>query len=214
MTTRLLLIRHGETDANAEGRTQGRRDVPLNGLGRRQAEVLVGALQPYEPRAVYSSPASRARETVVPLASALGLDVRVDKRLAELDQGVLDGLSREELRRDHADFLRRWREEDPAHLRMPDGESMADAQTRMVAALVDVAAAHPDVAVVVVSHNLALRALLCYALGVPLAAFRRFRHELASLAVVDVTAEGGFSVVTLNERCHLPGSDAGQYVGQ
>ncbi len=210
MTTRLLLVRHGETDANAEGRTQGRREVPLNALGRRQAEALVGALQPYEPRAMYSSPASRARDTAAPLASALGLDVQVDDRLAELDQGELDGLTREELRRDHASFLRRWREEDPADVRMPNGESMADAQARMVAALVDVAAAHPDATVVVVSHNLATRALLCHALGVPLVAFRRFRHDLASLAVVDVTADGRFNVVTLNERCHLPGDDAGQ----
>lgn len=208
MTTRLLLVRHGETDANAEGRTQGRRDVPLNVLGRRQAEALAGTLQRYEPCALYSSPASRARDTAAPLASALGFEVQVDERLAELDQGVLDGLNREELRRDHADFLRRWREEDPAVVRMPDGESMADAQTRMVAALVDVAAVHPDATVVVVSHNLALRAALCHALGVPLSAFRRFRHDLASLAVVDVTADGSFSVVTLNERCHPPDSDA------
>lgn len=210
MTTRLLLVRHGETDANAEGRTQGRRDVPLNALGRRQANALVEALQRYEPRAVYSSPASRARDTGAPLASALALEVRIDDRLAELDQGVLDGLTREELRRDHAVFLRRWREEDPADVRMPDGESMADAQARMVAALVDVAAAHPDATVVLFSHNLATRALLCHALGVPLIAFRRFRHDLASLAVVDVTADGRFTVVTLNERCHLPGDDAGQ----
>ena len=171
-------------------------------------------MQPYEPHALYSSPAGRARDTAAPLASALALDVQVDERLAELDQGALDGLSREELRRDHADFLRRWREEDPADVRMPDGESMADAQTRMVAALADVAAAHPDATVVVVSHNLATRALLCHALGVPLTAFPRFRHDLATLAVVDVTAEGGFTVVTLNERCHLPGSDVGSDAGQ
>ena len=208
MTTRLLLVRHGETDSNVEGRTQGRRDVPLNDHGRRQAAALAEMLHGYEPSALYSSPATRARETADAVAAALGLVVVVDERLAELDQGELDGLTREELRERAPDFLRRWMTEDPATLRMPGGESMGDAQRRMVAVVVAIVEAHPEGTVVLVSHNLALHALLCHALGVPLATFRRFRHDLASLTVVEVHGGGEFAVVTLNEQCHLgEGSD-------
>ena len=203
MTTRLLLVRHGQTDSNAEGRTQGRRDVPLNDRGRRQAAAVSEMLRGYEPAAVYSSPSTRARETVAALASALGLDVIVDERLAELDQGELDGMTGEEMRAHAPEFLKRWSTEDPATLRIPGGESMGDVRQRMVAAAESIAAAHPDQTVVLASHNLALRALLCHALDVPLAAYRRFRQDLASLSVLEAR-KSGFVVATLNERCHLP----------
>ena len=204
MTARLLLLRHGETDSNAEGRSQGRREVPLNARGRRQAAALVEMLRGHAPVAAYSSPSGRARATVAPAAKALSLEVVVDDRLAELDQGELDGLTMQDLRGRHTEFLEQWGGEGVAEARMPGGESMADAQRRMVTAAESIAEAHPDDSVILVSHNLALGALLCHALDVPLARFRRFRRDLASLSIVDVHAGGEFVVVTLNERCHLP----------
>ncbi len=205
MTARLLLLRHGETASNAEGRTQGRRDVPLNERGQRQAAALVDMLSGHAPVAAYSSPSGRARATVAPAAEALGLEVVIEERLAELDQGELDGLTIQEMRERHPEFLQQWRGEGLAEARMPGGESMADAQRRMVAAAESIAEAHAGDPVILVSHNLALGALLCHALGVPLAGFRRFRRDLASLSVVDVREGGEFVVVTLNERCHLAG---------
>lgn len=213
MTTRLLLVRHGQTDSNAEGRSQGRRDTSLNERGRAQATALVAALLPHQPVAIYSSPSERARETVAPLAEALGLAVSTDERLAELDQGELDGLLPAEMRERAPDFLRRWMTEDPTDLQMPGGESMGQAQRRMVAAVEAIAAAHPEQPVVAATHNLALRALLCRALDVPLASFRRFRTDVASLSIVEVRLdapeERRFAVETLNERCHLPDPDGG-----
>lgn len=204
MTTRLLLVRHGETDSNAEGRAQGRRGVPLNERGRRQAAALAEMLRKHAPTAVYSSPAGRARETAGAVAGALDLEVTIDERLAELDHGELDGLTGAEMRERYPEFLRRWRGEDPAELRIPGGESMGDAQIRMVAAADSIAKAHPDGTVVIASHNLALHALICHALGTTLASFRRFRQDLAALTVLEVYDDGAFAVVTLNERCHLP----------
>lgn len=212
MTTRLLLLRHGETDSNVEGRTQGRREVPLNAHGRRQAEAAAGLLRAYEPAAVLSSPAQRARETATPVAAVHGIEISVDGRLAELDQGDLDGLTMAELRGpQYEQFLRRWQTEDLTDLRMPGGETMGEAQRRMVEWALAMAEAYPGQTVIAVSHNLALRTLLCRALGVPLQAFRRFRTDLASLTVVDVhddarqgEDEGArLTVVSLNERCHL-----------
>ena len=208
VSTRLLLARHGETDSNAEGRTLGRRDAPLNARGREQVQALALGMGAYAPVAVYSSPSSRARDTALAIAGVLELPVTFDERLYEFDQGHLDGLTMTELREQHADFLQRWSEDERADLRMPGGETMREVQTRMLDATTQFAAAHLDRDVVVVSHNLALQTLLCHALGVPLSATRHLRIDLASLNVVEVDTAGRWTLVTLNERCHLPEAGA------
>ena len=199
----MYLVRHGETDGNAEGRSQGLRDVPLNDTGRRQATALGERMRDRLLVGVYSSPLARCTATAEAIAAHHAVEVQRDRRLAELDHGLLDGLTSEELRRDYADFLGEWREGDPADLAMPGGESMGDAQRRMVEATEAIAAQWPDGEIVVVSHNLATRAFLCHALGVPLVTFRRFRHEVASFAELERLPNGGWLVVRLNEQCHL-----------
>lgn len=205
--TRLVLVRHAETASNAAGRAQGRADHALTDLGRRQAVGLVPALLSFEPRAIYSSPAARALQTAAPLASATGLEALVDERLHELDQGELDGLTGAEMRAAAPEFMRAWSEGDPSELRLPGGETLGEAQARMTAAAAAIASAVGEGTAVVFSHNLALRALLCGVLGVPLAGFRRFRTDLAGYTVVQVEAseagEPRWWVSVLNERCHL-----------
>ncbi len=203
MPTRLIFVRHGQTDSNAEGRSQGRRDVPLNDFGRRQGEALGRRLAPMALSAIVSSASTRAHDTALAIASGSGLEVRIDDRLGELHQGELDGLNGDEMRAAHPDFMQRWRDEDPADLRMPGGETLREAQTRMIVAVSDAIAEHRGGAIVFVSHNLAMRSFYCHALGVPLAAFRRLRHDVAALAVIDSHDDGTFQVVNLNERCHL-----------
>ena len=208
MTTRFLLLRHAEAEGNAAGRTQGRIDNQLTERGRRQAATVAHSLAPYEPAALYSSPASRARHTAQVIAAKCGLELVVEERLHELDHGDLDGRTIEDIREEHADFVERWGRDDLADLRFPGGETMGEAQARMLEALDEIAGRHGEADVAVVSHNLALKALLAHALGVPITAARRFRTDLASLTVVERRpGEDGepsrWSIVTLNERCHL-----------
>ena len=209
MTTRFLLLRHAEAEGNAAGQTQGRIDNQLTERGRRQAATVADSLAPFQPAALYSSPASRARETAGVIARECGLELIVDERLHELDHGDLDGRTIDDIQQNNGEFIERWRDEDIAELRFPGGETMREAQARMLAALDEIAERYPDADVAVVSHSLALKSLLAHALGVPLTAARRFEVGLASLSVVERRpgAEGappGWSVVTLNERCHLP----------
>jgi probable phosphoglycerate mutase len=131
------LIRHGETDWNREGRLQGRRDIPLNALGRAQAEDVARRLGqsgvPVETAAFLSSPLLRARETTEILRRALGLDpssYRIDERLAELSFGDWEGSSWRELRRREPDALAR-RERDKWSFVPPGGESYADLAARL-----------------------------------------------------------------------------------
>ena len=208
--TRFLLLRHAEAAGNAAGQTQGRIDNRLTERGHRQAATVPTSIAPYRPVALYVSPASRARSTAAPIAEAYGLDPVIDERLHEVDHGELDGMAFDEIREHFADFLEQWRDERFADLRFPGGESMGEARVRMLEALDEVGERHGEADVVVVSHNMALKSLLTHALGVSMAAQRRFQLGLASLSVVERRPgrDGGpsrWSVVGLNEQCHLPG---------
>jgi len=205
MTATLYLVRHGETDDNAQGVSQGRRDVPLNERGRAQAAAVAAWFEGRALDAVVSSPASRARDVAEAIAAPRGLVGSEDERLHEFDQGELDGLALAEMRERYAEFLERWRSEDPTELRMPGGETFGEVQARVVGACEELAAANPEGAVAVVSHNFTLRAALCHAMGVPLANFRRFRTDLASVSVVTVEPGEWWRVEGLNEHCHVVG---------
>ena len=152
MTT-LLLARHGETDWNRELRIQGSSDIELNELGRRQAQLLAQELTDVELDAIYASDLSRARATAAAVAAAHGLEVRLDPRLRERSFGSWEGLTREDI----AEF--------PPGARH-DGESDEAVRERMLAAVAEIAAAHPGEQVLIVSHGGALNTLWHHALGV------------------------------------------------
>ena len=202
MTTRLLLVRHGETQSAVTGRTQGRVDNPLNERGVAQSHALASRLAGERPTAIYSSPAIRAVATAAPLAHVTGLEVRLEPRLLEMDYGALDDLVGAELRARHPEFMREWADADPADLRMPGGETLSEVQARLLEAVVAVERSHPDEVVALFAHGFALRALLCAVLGVPLASFRQIRVDLASISVVE-SSDAGRILVHLNEACHL-----------
>jgi len=152
MTT-LLLARHGETDWNRELRIQGSSDVELNDLGRRQAQALAKELTDVDLDAIYASDLSRASATAAAVAATHGLDVRFDPRLRERSFGSWEGLTREDM-----DAM-------PPGSRH-DGESDEEVRARMLAAVEEIAAAHPGEQVLIVSHGGALNTLWHHALGV------------------------------------------------
>ncbi len=139
MTT-LLLVRHGETDWNAEGRLQGHTDRPLNDYGRRQARELAERLAGDGVTAIYSSDLSRARETAQIVGERLGLPVEVDPDLREKDWGNWEGLTSDE------------------RLTVElEGETTEAHRERVMRAVDRIAARHPGETVVVVTHGGSLR---------------------------------------------------------
>ena len=203
---RLLLIRHGETAHNAEQLALGQEDVPLNERGRLQAqavaEELGGASGAQDIAAVYSSPLQRAVATATPLATALGLTVQIEPGLIEMDVGEVEGISLPQVRERYPDFLRDWFSDGLADVPMPGGESLGHVQERAWAALEAIRDRHPEETVVAVSHNFVILTLLCRVLALPLAQFRRLRHELAAVSILELTAEREV-LLALNDRCHL-----------
>ena len=139
MTT-LLLVRHGETDWNAEGRLQGHTDRPLNDYGRRQAQALADRLAGEDIDAVYASDLSRARETAEILAAKHGLTVVVDPDLREKNWGNWEGLTSDE--RLHVEF---------------EGETSEAHRDRILTAMERIVERHPEGRIVVVTHGGSLR---------------------------------------------------------
>ena len=199
----LVVVRHGQTERNREARFSGHDDVPINDTGAQQARRLAETLQGIPFTALWSSPLLRARQTLAPLAEATGLPVRTDARLAELDQGELDGLPAHALPTRYPDFFAAWRK-DPAEVTVPGGETFGACQRRMLAALRDLAA-EADGPVAVASHKMAIAAVMCAAIGLPLRRYRWIGQDNAAINLLGVGPEQRILLRRLNERSHLSG---------
>ena len=154
--TILYLARHGETDWNAEHRWQGHADPPLNATGRRQARRMADELSGRGIEAVYSSDLRRALETATIAGERLGLDVRTDERLREVDVGEWSGLTMAEVEERHPEAAARRR---AGGLGWERGETFESMGARVGEAVLAIAAAHPDGRVLVVSHGGPIRML-------------------------------------------------------
>jgi broad specificity phosphatase PhoE len=199
--TRLILIRHGETEWNETKRFQGISDIPLSSKGREQAESLARSLEREPLEAIYTSPLIRARQTAAFLARHHSCPFAVIEDLRELNQGRLEGLTGEDLRRDFPEFLTKWLEE-PGETVLPGGESLGDLQRRAWTAIEDVIGRHPEKTVVVVAHSFVILTILCRALELPLQAFRRFRQDPTAKNILEFS-ERGITLRCLNDTCHL-----------
>jgi broad specificity phosphatase PhoE len=166
MTT-LLLVRHGETDWNREGRWQGWADPPLNDTGRAQARALAEQLRGVPFDAAYSSDLRRAHETAVIVAEPHGVPVVADARLREIDVGSWSGLTRSEL------------EQRFPHGERPDGETREQHAERVLSAVEDLARRNAGRRVLVVTHGGTLRALHDVTTDAPY-------HPYANCAVLEV----------------------------
>lgn len=201
MPLRLILVRHGETLWNAQGRVQGFTDLELTERGRQQAQALAQALQHEPLDAVYSSPLRRALETARLIAQPHGLAVQTDAELMEMDQGELEGLTGEEMRRLYPELLAEWRVH-PAQVKLPGGESLAQLQERAWAAIEHIRARHPEGVVVVVGHNFTNVAILCRVLGLDMNEFRRLKQDVAAMNIVEFRPDGAV-LLAANERASI-----------
>lgn len=156
--TRLILIRHGETDWNAEGRWQGQIDVPLNQNGKSHARRLVDELAGSGIQAIYSSDLSRALETARPFANAFGLPIRIDRRLREINQGEWQGLLVTEIQARYAELFHS-RMANPNTVSPPGGETVIQVEERVYQALDDILRRHPGETVAIVAHGFVIAVL-------------------------------------------------------
>jgi broad specificity phosphatase PhoE len=203
-TTRLYLVRHGETLANLEYRYIGSRDDPLSPRGETQAIQLAEALSGMPITAVYSSPLQRTYHTAIQIAVRHSLKVQRVDALRECDFGTWEGLSRAEvLERSPEDNqrLREW--EQNTSVASPGGESFEALQQRVVKAVERLMQAHPDQAIVLVSHVGPIKILLGAALGAPLSSAFRIFLDPATISVVDWRDAAYATLRLVNSHAHL-----------
>lgn len=160
MTT-LILVRHGETDWNAQHRWQGHSDTELNDAGREQARRLAEGLEQVD--ALYSSDLARARETAEILAGTIGLEVRFDRRLRERGFGAWEGMTTEEIESSFPDEQRRWRAGIGAGAR--DAEPFERFAARVGSFIEEVGRRHVGEEVLVVAHGGTIRVVHALAAG-------------------------------------------------
>jgi broad specificity phosphatase PhoE len=194
MPLHLILVRHGAHDE--VGRVlSGRSDIGLSADGRSEAEAVARRLALDPVRAVLASPRRRALETAEPIAAQHGLPVEVTPALDEVDFGGWTGRDFAVLQNDPG--WRRWNAS-RSFARAQGGETMAEAQARMVAVVERLAAARPDGAVVLVGHAEPLRALLLFGLGLGLDSWSRIALDPGSVSHLRI-GDGGPCLTGLNE---------------
>ena len=206
---RLLLVRHGQISANVDRVWHGSTDSALTDRGLEEAEAVARLLATdrFAPAAVYSSPLQRTRETAAAIARATGLEPVTDPGLAEYAIGELEGVSYEDLYREHR-FFERIRE-DP-DFAPPGGESRNQVVARVVGALRRIARAHGGDEVVVVGHGAALGLAISHLLGDSDAEFQKYHKANCALSELVLAPEP--RLLRFNETAHLP-SDRGDATG-
>lgn len=202
--TRLLLLRHGQTQLSVHGRYSGRGDPPLTGLGEAQAAGAAARLATADVAAVLTSPLWRARRTAEAVATAAGAPLRVRDALVETDFGDWEGLTFTEARARDPELHGRWLGADD--VAPPGGESFAEVARRVAAEREAIVAGYPGRTVVVVSHVTPIKILLRDALGAGSSVLYRLHLDLASLSIVELYPDGGASVKLVNDTGHHPPS--------
>ncbi|APW40486.1 histidine phosphatase family protein [Rhodoferax koreense] len=150
--TRLIAIRHGETAWNVDTRIQGHLDIPLNAMGRWQAQRAAQALAGEAITAVYASDLSRAFETAGAVAAVAGVEVIPEPGLRERHFGVFQGRTFAEIEAESPEQALRWRKRDPDYA-SEGGESLNIFRDRVVGTVARLAARHPDELIVLVAHG-------------------------------------------------------------
>lgn len=200
--TRLLLLRHGQTELSVNRRYSGRGNPPLTDIGRRQANAAARYLAERGGiAAVISSPLQRARDTAEAAARQLRLDVTVDEDLTETDFGAWEGLTFAEAAERDPDLHRRWLKD--TSTQPPGGESFDAVQQRVAAARDRIIADHAGSTVLVVSHVTPIKTVLRLALDAGPAILYRLHLDLASLSIAEFYGDGPSSVRLVNQTAYL-----------
>jgi alpha-ribazole phosphatase len=198
---RVLLVRHGQTDWNENGVFRGRIDVKLNDLGYRQAEQVANVLKNVRIDALYSSPLSRALDTAEAVSRQQDLQVHVHEAFNDMNFGEWQGLTRPEVEKRYTESFRVWLTA-PQRAVIPNGETLAQVRRRLLRGLAELHAVHAEETVLLVSHGLTNKVLLCAMLGLYNAHFWKVKQDNAAINVFKYTGLGS-KVFLMNHTTHL-----------
>ncbi|GAB4454289.1 MAG: alpha-ribazole phosphatase [Anaerolineae bacterium] len=198
--TWVYLIRHGETDWNAQGRWMGHSIAALNDTGQAQARRVAARLAGAGLAALYASDTVRTLQTARAIAEATGLEIRPDPRLREMDVGVWQGHTRAEIEtNDPARYAARQR--DPLNMPIPGGESWLDLVARVREAFDAITAAHRGACVAIVAHGGPIKAILYLLDGAPQTLLE---PQVTNASITLLRGQpGAWTVAAFNDTGHL-----------
>ncbi len=180
----VLLMRHGETAWNREGRVMGRNPVELSAEWREQVKAAAEVARSLKPDLIVTSPLVRARQSAAIVAERLGgVEVIEDGRLSEVEYGRWEGMTFQLLLKDE---LYQQYKEHPVTMATPGGETLAQAQSRGLAAVHDAMKANHGRRVLFVSHGDIIRTVICHYMRLELAHFRRLRVDNATFSALEL----------------------------
>jgi broad specificity phosphatase PhoE len=201
MSTRFILVRHGQTEWNRIERFRGRADIPLNDTGLEQARRIAQHLSREPFVAVYAGPLQRTLATAEPIAEAKHLSVQPLAGLMDIDFGAWQGLTPEEAAARYPDDYSRWLDH-PAQVHFPGGESLNQVRVRAMTAIRNLAKMHDGETVVLVGHRIANKVILCAVLGLSNSAVWRIEQDNGAVNRFEFR-DGVWIIQSLNDTCHL-----------
>ena len=202
VTTTILLVRHGQTNANAGGFYMGWSDEDLNELGYTQARRLSVRLASLPIASIYTSPLRRAYTTAAILAKPHKLELKVLDDLIEIQLGDWQGLHMDEIKRRWPELWQQSRT-DPSELTLPNGESYRQVTERAVRAFETVVGANQGKQAAIVTHEVIVKVLIAHVLGMSNSVYRRLVVDNASLSLIRINNNP--QLVKLNDTSHLEG---------
>ena len=200
----VLLVRHGETPWNREGRYQGRTDIPLSPAGEAQVKALGLRLAHLPIALAVASPLSRAKNTAEAILVGRATKLELDEGLLEISHGEWEGQLASDLELSHAEMLGTWRSQPERHVPAgPGAETLGDVEDRAWPVLVRTCARlGPDDTALIAAHDAVNRVLLCRVLGLPLSRIWMFRQAPATLNVLSGPSLAELQLVRLNDSEH------------
>jgi len=202
--TLFILVRHGQTEWNRVERFRGWADVPLNETGLAQAEATGQRIAAkWQPVAIYTSPLSRSVRTAEAIAKHFDLEVQRHPGLIDIDYGQWQGLSPEEACQKWSEEIDAWYNR-PHLARIPGGETLDELRARAMRTIHELADQHLGDTIVVVGHTVINRIILLGILRLDNERFWRISQDTCAINVFEFV-EGDFTLVSLNDTCHLLG---------
>jgi broad specificity phosphatase PhoE len=199
--TSIYLVRHGQTAWNKEEIFRGRTDIPLDEVGLKQGELVGEYFKGMEIQAIYSSSLSRAWQTAQKVAQFHDLKVQPLQGIIDMSFGNWEGRPHQEIRESDKETYRQW-VETPHLVRLPGGESLDDVRKRAIAAIEEVIRNHPEKTLVLVSHRVICKVLICAILGLDNSHFWQITQDTTAINLIQYR-NGKYILSLMNETCHL-----------
>ena len=198
---RIILVRHGETTWNIEGRYQGQEDTPLSPRGLEQGRRLALALKDVPLDAAVSSPLQRSLLTCKLCAELHHLPVETDERLLEINHGAWEGVLARDIEAAYPEGFHLWHTA-PHLVQMPGGENLEDVRRRVRAAFEDYARKYDGKTVLVAAHDAVNKAVICDLLGMGQEHFWQVKQDNTCINVLE-NNDGVWRAVLINSTLHM-----------